>query len=277
MVVHMRLKRPAHVGLVLGGLLGPFLGAVEPQGRPFSQDVTEAIDDGLRWFRRSTIYSDPEFAPHAKGLALRALLETRGSVSVGAPSRGYAAAASSDQELAESTVQAILNDVTFGVARGGCEGANGFDAYTDGQNMLALSLYASTGGPGVENRCHFTPRSAIDRLVTRTLDNQSRTRDFSGFWGTAGTEGLSWPTLFAASGLAAAKEYYLKLDVPPGTDSAAATRATAIDDALVRTARGYAGVQNGDGGEGHRVYRDLSSYQQTAAGIVGRFVGGKGA
>ena len=62
--------RSGHVVLLLGGLLGPLVGTAEPQVTPFRQDVTDAIDAGLTWFRNSTIYSDVGFAPQAKGLAL---------------------------------------------------------------------------------------------------------------------------------------------------------------------------------------------------------------
>ena len=267
--------RSGHVVLLFGGLLGPLVGTAEPQVTPFRQDVTDAIDAGLTWFRNSTIYSDVGFAPQAKGLALRALLEQRASADFDAPILGYAAAVSADQELAQSTVQAILNNATYGVARGGCRGDGGFHAYGDGQNISALSLYALTGGPDVENSCHLTVRSAIDRLVVRTLANQSA-GDSSGFWGYTSAGDVSWTTLFAASGLAAAKEYYLKVDAPPGTDPAAVATMTAITEALARTARGYAAAQNGDGGEGHRVNSDVSSYQQTAAGLWASLLGGMG-
>ena len=62
--------RSGHVVLLFGGLLGPLVGTAEPQVTPFRQDVTDAIDAGLTWFRNSTIYSDVGFAPQAKGLAL---------------------------------------------------------------------------------------------------------------------------------------------------------------------------------------------------------------
>ena len=114
--------RSGHVVLLFGGLLGPLVGTAEPQVTPFRQDVTDAIDAGLTWFRNSTIYSDVGLAPQAKGLALRALLEQRASADFDAPILGYAAAVSADQELAQSTVQAILNNATYGVARGGCRG-----------------------------------------------------------------------------------------------------------------------------------------------------------
>ena len=55
--------RSGHVVLLLGGLLGPLVGTAEPQVTPFRQDVTDAIDAGLTWFRNSTIYSDVGFAP----------------------------------------------------------------------------------------------------------------------------------------------------------------------------------------------------------------------
>ena len=274
MAVAMRLMRPGHVGLLLWGLLGPLVGTAEPQLTPFSQDVTDAIDAGLTWFRNSTIYSDAGFAPQAKGLALRVLLEKRADADFDAPILGYASAASADQKLTQSAVQAILNDASYGVARGGCRGGGGFHAYGDGENMSALSLYASTGGPNVENICQFTLRSAIDRLVTRTLANQSRTSESSGFWGHTSAGDVSWTTLFAASGLAAAQAYYVKVDAPPGTDPAATAKMTAIAEALERTARGYAAAQNADGGEGHRVNIDVSSYQQTAAGLWASLLGG---
>ena len=280
LVVH--LMGPGYVSLLLVGLLSVVIEAGVAPVPPFWLDVTDSVDAGLTWLRNTRIYSDARVAPPAKGLALRVLLEKRAAANVRGSILGYAAAGPADQALARSTVQAILNNATYGVARGGCSRDEGFRAYSDGQNMSALSLYTSTGGPNIDNVCHFTLRSAIDRLVTRTLGAQSRTGDSSGFWGYTGGGDLSGTTLFAASGLAAAREYYLKVDTPPRTDPVAAAQVTAITEALSRTARSYASSQNADGGEGDLVNGDrfstegASSYQQTAAGLWASLLGGMG-
>ncbi len=228
----------------------------------FETDVGAAIDDGLQYLRNQLVFTSTGSSQRqARGLALLALLEKRASVDPDAEILGYVNSSPADQALARTAVQLIMEDTSVGVARGG------FYAYTDGTSMMALSLYARTGGPEVANGPGYTLRTAIDRVVDRTLAAQQTAGAASGYWGYTGPGSDSSTTQYAVAGLAAARGYYLDLGDPGG-------RVALIDAALARSRDGYAANQRPDGGHGYRTTGYTSSYQQTASGTWVSLLGG---
>ncbi|MGH0033647.1 MAG: thrombospondin type 3 repeat-containing protein [Myxococcota bacterium] len=229
----------------------------------FETDVTDAIDDGLDYLKAQSVFTSAGGSQRqARGLALLALLEKRASADPDADILGYANSSPADQALAEQAVALIMNDTSYGVSR------VNFYAYTDGSSLMALSLYARTGGPEVANTNGYTLRSAIDRLVDRVIAAQTNSGlAYDGYWGYTGNGNDSSTTQFAVAGLAAAKGYYLDLGDP-------GVRLPAIEAALNLSRDGYALNQNADGGHGYRTSGYNSSYQQTASANWVSLLGG---
>ncbi len=227
----------------------------------FETDVGAAIDDGLQYLRVQKVYTSNDGTQRqARGIALLALLEKRAGVSPDAPILGYDGSSAADKALARDAMVNIMNDTTYGVSRAA------FYAYSDGSNMMAISVYALTGGPEVANTNNYTLRSAMDRLVDRTVAAQSVGNINEGYWGYSGPGADSSTTQFAVAGLAAAKTFYLSEGDPGG-------RLAAINTALERSRDGYAANQNADGGHGY-LRTTNSSYQQTASAMWVSLLGG---
>jgi hypothetical protein len=250
------------------------LGGVSAQAAitPFSQDVSDAIDDGLDYLKaQSAFTSTGASQSQTRGLTLLALLEKRASADPDAAHLGYSNAAPADQALAQQAVGLILTDANYGAAR------VSFYAYYHGQNLMALALYANTGGPEVNAPPNMTLRQAIDKLVDQTLATQLTTVGHAceGFWSYTGPGCDSSTTQFAIAGLAAAKGYYLQNGDPGG-------RVALIDVATGRTAEGYARQRKSTGGTtagagiGYQANSYNPSYQQTASGLWCQLLGGSG-
>ena len=233
----------------------------------FEQDVTDAIDDGLQYLRDQTAFTDTANASkrQARGLALLALLEKRASADPNADILGYDNSAPADQALERQAAHRILRDTSYGAAR------SGFYAYTHGETLMALSLYARTGGPdvgehgdlpsaGCTANVNCSIRQAIDRLVGQTISNQQVGGTNNGFWGYTGAGNDSSTTQFATAGLSAAKGFYLDLGDPNGL-------IPGVESSLSRSRDGYTALQRADGGFGYRTSGYTSSYQQTASAL----------
>lgn len=252
------------VALCLGGV--PAQSAITP----FSQDVSDAIDDGLDYLKTQGAFTSASHREY-RGLTLLALLEKRASADPDAAPLGYANASPADQALAQQAVGLILTDTSYGAARAS------FYAYYHGQNMMALALYANTGGPEVNSPPNMTLRQAIDKLVDQTMATQQMTAGHvcEGFWGYSGVGCDSSTTQFAIAGLAAAKGYYLQNGDPGG-------RVAQIDVVTARTAEGYARQRKSTGGTtagagiGYQANSYNPSYQQTASGLWCQLLGGSG-
>lgn len=239
----------------------------------FEVDVAAAIDDGLEYLRRQQVFDGAAAdARNARGLAVLALL----AQSDAGQSGGYATLSAADAGLAREALRLIVEDATCGPSRG-------FYAYCHGHSLMALGLYARTGGPEVVNTSAFSLRSAIDSMVDSTVGNQTTSGNDAGFWGYTGPGDDSSTTQYAAAGLAAARGYYIGAGDPGG-------RLGAIDAALVRTAEGYARRRiderdarveltdcNGQptcAGHGYRTAGFAASYQQTGSGLWAQLLGG---
>jgi hypothetical protein len=239
-----------------------FAGAASAQvdDLAFETDVATSIDDGIDWLNSQNVFTSGGTV-RARGLALLALLEKRASSAPGAPVLGYVGSTAAHQALADSAITRLLADTSaYGAAY------SRFYAYGHGENLMALSLYATTGGP-------IAVGAAIDRLVDHTVGAQCQTNDYrDGFWGYTSCTDDSSTTQFAVAGLASARGYYLHAGDP-------GNRLAGIDAALSRAQLGYARQQNADGGEGYGTragggLRYSSSYQQTASATWCSVLGG---
>jgi len=244
------------------GMTMPAMGAT-----PFGLDINDAIDDGLDYLRNATVFTNASSTyAQARGLCLLALLEKRASADFDADVLGYDHSSPADKLLAEAAVKLILENTSYGVAR------NGFYSYYHGQNMMALSLYARTGGPLPPGYVGpYTLRSAIDEMVDETIAAQTpgvpSNLNSAGYWGYSGNGSDSSTTQFSVAGLAAAKAYYLDMGDPGG-------RVAQIDATLDRTRAAYAANQRADGGHGYQRTGYNSSYQQTASALWCSMLGG---
>ncbi len=244
---------------------------------PFEQDVNDAIDDGLQYLRDQAVFtSGSSAAAETRGLSVLALMEKRASADPGAEVLGYANSSPADQALIRSAIALIINDPSYGASRGGMY------AYTHGHTLMALSVYALTGGPelngttvgGTTYNANKTLRAAIDQQVDQILAAQTLSGGCTGFWGYTGTGCDSSTTQFAVAGLSAAKNYYLNQGDPGG-------RLANVNAAVARSATQY-GINGwkcyGEPGRGHGYQTNFSycpSYQQTASGLWVQLLGGK--
>jgi Thrombospondin type 3 repeat len=219
-------------GVVAAGVLG--LCAVSAQAiTPFEQDVNDAIDAGLQYARTQgwfTGLAAGSYGP-GNGLLLLALLEKTGGA-------GYAGLPPDDKTLARKAACLLIDDANFG-DRGG------FYSYYDGQVMMALSVYAQTGGPdipgevfGSYNCSARSVRATIDKVVDRTIAAQTpgvpAMSTAPGYWGYSGNGMDSSTTQLTAAGLGAAKSFYKNLG-----ESADKNREPLITTALDKTSLAY--------------------------------------
>jgi len=105
------------------GLSGPAVGDITP----FSQDVNDAIDDGLDYIRNNNLLTNQN---DSTGLLLLALLEKRQSADFNAPIVGYTGLDPADQTLADTAAQILCDGFNFA-------GRAGQYAYTDGMTLMA--------------------------------------------------------------------------------------------------------------------------------------------
>jgi hypothetical protein len=264
----------------LGGALA--LAAVSAHAQTnFEQDVGTAIDRGIEWLNNFGAYNNPSSAGDAAGLALLALLEKRASGNINDPIQGYDGANATDQGRMRNAAAYILDRVN----------ETTFYAYRDGNYLMALSLYARTGGPDIGDPGMPAPSpdyqtidEAMDAMVDRVVANQRQAPAFpnaidQGYWcyTNASCEDSS-TTQFATAGLAAAKAYY--------TDNPDAARLAAINTALALVRQAYelnavTGSDNAscnvlsasERGHGYRTGY-VPSLQQTASGVYIQLFGG---
>lgn len=238
----------------------------------FSEDVEQAIDDGLAWFDAQGYYQNlcpgreaGDFVDDASGLVALALLEKREDADHNAVSRGYSRSDAADRMRIDSIIRRIVDRIL-------ASPPGQFRAYQDGADLMALSVYHLTGGRNLDTE------AAIDILFLRIAANQNA----SGYWDYNGGPRVdSSTTQLVMAGLAAVRRYYLPHPDPqnpqvllPGDPA----RLNALD-ALTAAAR-QAYVDNGtaDGLDpaerGHYyVVGEANTLQQTASGLWIQIVG----
>lgn len=241
------------------------------QVTPFGTDVSTAIDRGLQYLRNNNAFTS---CHNTQGLTLLALLEKRASADWTAAINGYANSSPADQVLAQSAIGFILNNSCgYGV------NTAVFDrTYVRGENLMALALYARTGGPEIAGAT-YTLRAAIDKVTNDLVTTQQVGGSNNGFWGYNAPGDDSSTTQFAVAGLAGAKGYYLDVLAANPLDAAATAKVAAIDAATARTRQGYTDRQIvtpdwRNGGFGYRTSGYNASYQQTASALWGTLLGG---
>jgi hypothetical protein len=230
----------------------------------FQQDVNAAIDAGLDYAITQGYYTNGN---NATGLLLLALLEKRPDIG------GYAGLTPAEKAQADAAAKILISNSNF-AARAGQY------AYTDGQVLMALSVFANSGGPDNPAGSVNDVRWAIDRVADRLVANQTKSGSDSGFWSYTAGGNDSSTAQFAAAGLSAAKNFYTTKGDPGG-------RIPAIQAALDRTSSGYVlnaknapanpvfgdcGSQ-GCKGHGYRTNYATPTYQQTASGTWGQLLG----
>jgi hypothetical protein len=252
---------------------------------PFEQDVGTGIDRGIEWLANNGAFNNPSSAGDAHGLPMLALLEKRASGDPNDPPQGYTGANATDQARLRTAAAYILDRVN----------ETSFYSYRDGNFMMALSLYALTGGPdraalGLAGPDYQTIKEAMDALVDRTVTNQRQAPAYAnpvnqGYWcyTNNGCEDSS-TTQFAVAGLAAAKAFY------SDAAHADAGRLAAVNAALLRAKTAYelnaaTGSDNAscnvlsptERGHGYNSFNSSGyrpSLQQTASGVYIQLFGG---
>jgi hypothetical protein len=252
---------------ILFCLLATFLPAMSwGQVTAFSEDVHDSINRGLdyaaaqNWF----INGCPA-AGHGDGTGLiaLALLEKRADANQNAISQGYSNANAIDQARADLVISLLINRVD-------ASGPNAFQAYQDGADLMALSLYFRTGGPD-----QMGALGAINKLFDRIAANQLA----SGYWCYSPGANCddSSTTQLVMAGLAGARGVFL--------GNGDAVRAASVNQLTLNTRNAYAanGVAGGNGindpeerGHGYQAGMGVNgnSLQQTASGIWGQLAGG---
>ena len=198
----------------------------------FQADVNAAIDAGLAYSRANNYFTTFNYG---NGLSLLTLLEKATLPA------GYAGLDTDDRTLARKAACLMIDDGNFG-DRGS------FYSYYDGQVLMALAVYAETGGPdkpgevfGSYDCSARSVRETMNKVVDRSIAAQTPSGTCAGYWGYTGTGCDASTTQFTASGLGAAKGYYLTQGDPGG-------RLPAILTALDLTSNAYSAngkVSNG--------------------------------
>ena len=283
------LNRKSLRHILLGSLGGALalVGASAHAQTNFEQDVGTGIDRGIEWLANQGAFNNPSSAGDASGLPLLALLEKRASGNINDPIQGYDGANATDQGRMRTAAAYILDRVN----------ETSFYSYRDGNYLMALSLYARTGGPDIGDPGMPAPGpdyqtidEAMDALTDRVVANQRQAPAYpnaidQGYWcyTNSGCEDSS-TTQFATAGLAAAKSYY--------TENPDAARLAAVNSALALVKQAYelnavTGSDNRNAGCGDATgvltaterghgYRTgyVPSLQQTASGVYIQLFGG---
>ncbi len=224
---------------------------------PFSQDISDAIDDGIAWLDNQGAFNAVSTAGEGAGLVALTLLERRLSADQNARVRGYEGAGVADRQRLDRIIAYIINR-----ARGG----GGHAIYVYGADIMALAVHIKTGGPRVQD--------AANALVSN-FDGLMAGQNASGYWHytEGGGSDDSSTTQLAMAGLAAARGIFSD---PATADNG---RLASLNAAAGRAQAGYArngragGLGNGEAGHGYQPASALS-YQQTASGLWCQIIGG---
>ncbi|MBM4320231.1 MAG: terpene cyclase/mutase family protein, partial [Deltaproteobacteria bacterium] len=210
---------------------------------PFGEDVGEAIEKVLTWFRNQQGNGE-HMGSQATGLAVLCFLEKRMNNDWNAPNLGYSGMEPADQDRVRRAVRYMINNIQ------GMTANNTPYSYATGSALMAMSLYLATDGPD-----DVGARLPVSTAVRNAVANFKRNQVRDGGWcydnpnGCNPSSDLS-TTQFAAAGLAAA--------VAVQEDA---------NDTLERMFQFLDGNQQRDGGHAYRTGGNASSHAMTASGI----------
>jgi len=272
----MSSLKPSRIACALIVAMALFTGTARAQNN-FGVDVTNTIDAWLAYARANSLLNAGN---PSSGLAVLAFLEKHAGPLPTDPPLGYANSSAGDKCLLRNAVRGIILSGTH-AARGG------FYAYTDGMDLMALSLYQTTGGPDPQSSADETCPSAgpvgatlsvsatIDKVVNRAVAGQApgvpAAGSIAGAWTYTGPGFDSSTTQFIAGGLGAARGFYL---ANPGLDPGGVqlakvnTALSRVGDAYRRNVKAAPENQPGvEGGWGYTATSNPPSSQQTASGL----------
>jgi hypothetical protein len=281
--MHRHVPKASGISALLFAALGTFA-APAHAGELLDRDVATAVDRGVVWLAANGAFTNPSAAGDAAGLTMLALLRRTPEGFFPSFAQGYENASAADQARLRTAAAYLLDRVN----------ETTFFAFRDGPFLLALALYAETGGPdkGEVVEIPDTPDylsidQAIDALVDRALANQvtaSQTPNPArqGYWCYTVPACAHAPnTHFVALGLYAAHSYYLFR-----ADSDPARRATIVT-ALALARRGFElngspGALDGqcrvltdtERGHGYVAGETAPAIQQTVASLQVQLLGG---
>ena len=198
--------KKALLGAVVGGALTLSAGA-QAAITPFSTDVGTSIDLGLAWQDANGAYVGR--AGDATGLSLLALLEKRvDGTDPNSATQGYALASAADKARMDLAVALIIANHV----------GTTFYAYRDGADMMALSVYVTTGGPngGAPSAINTIFDRTIAAQIVGLVDSPAPWPETNGYWCYTGPDCRdSSTTQFVVAGLAAVKgRLHLRAPLP---------------------------------------------------------------
>jgi hypothetical protein len=225
----------------------------------FSTDVNTAIDRGLNYIA-SQGWATGGNSGDVTGLIALAFLEKRSGAGQNAPPLGYNGSSAADKARIDSMVAYLVSS-----------SGNGFYAYRNGQEMMALSVYIRTGGP--DPGALAALNTAFDEAYNTVIASDGSVAAWHGYWCYFGANCLdSSTTQLLVSGLASARATFV--------DNGDAVRLGRLDALTARARAAYAanGTPNGLGDEKGHAYQagdtGGNSLQQTASGTWIQQVGG---
>ena len=213
---------------------------------PFGQEVHDAIEEVVQFFRNQAGPDGSIGNPRALGLPVLCMLEKRQSADFFAAHVGYGGMDEDDQDTIRAAVRHIINNDPAFTA-----GANPY-SYGTGNKLMALSLYKATEGPD-DVGAQVEVTAAIENGVRALQNSMGRRGCNVGGWnyGAPQDSGDLSTAQFAIAGLAAA--------------------VSVVDDAaddLVMSPDFLANSQNADGGHKYRSCGgQASSHAMTASGL----------
>ena len=228
----------------------------------FANDVNAAIDSGIANLAANGAYNAGfSNCGDAAGLCALALLEKRVSADPNSAPQGYVNASAVDKGRLDNIIAFIITNHT----------PQGFYAYRDGGDLMALSVYLRTGGPNQAGA-----GNSIRAMFDRVALNQG-----GGYWCyNDGSCDDSSTTQLVMAGLAAARAVFSDpAYADPGrlatlNTLTANTRAAYAANGLVGEGCSAGGVlEAAERGHGYNVGYCNSS-QQTASGTWSQLVGG---
>jgi hypothetical protein len=134
--MHRHVPKASGISALLFAALGT-LATPAHAGELLDRDVATAVDRGVVWLAANGAFTNPSAAGDAAGLTMLALLRRTPEGFFPSFAQGYENASAADQARPRTAAAYLLDRVN----------ETTFFAFRDGPFLLALALYARTGGP----------------------------------------------------------------------------------------------------------------------------------